>query len=159
MADSRWLPKRGATLSSREQAVLQLIAEGLGDRAIAEALAVAEKTVQLHCRNLLAKTGCANRSQLTRYAVAQGLVPQEWSPPASAGEPPTRAGISEDGRATSSSDLAPHTDPACRPRGAEAHSAPCAEGDAHRTARITGKNPRNVQAGSTGVECEALKGS
>jgi DNA-binding CsgD family transcriptional regulator len=159
MADSRWLPKRGAALSDREQAVLRLIADGLSDRAIACALAVAEKTVQMHCRNLAAKTGCTNRSQLTRYAVAQGLVPLEWSPQASGDEPPARAAVSANGVATSSSDHAPRTDPARRPRVTEAHSGQALSQTRTTSARTTGKNPRNVQAGPTDVECEALKGS
>jgi len=42
-------------LSEREQTVLALIAEGLSDRAIAERLWLAQKTVETHVRHILAK--------------------------------------------------------------------------------------------------------
>jgi DNA-binding NarL/FixJ family response regulator len=66
-ADAR---ERGATvagrwgLTPRQTAVLELVAQGASNRAVAEQLGCSEKTVELHVSALLAKTGCASRSQL-----------------------------------------------------------------------------------------------
>jgi DNA-binding CsgD family transcriptional regulator/transposase len=69
-------------LSLAEREVLCLIAAGCTDAAIAEKLARAPATIHTHCRHLLVKTGCRNRQQLTRYAVAAGLVSPTWDGPA-----------------------------------------------------------------------------
>ena len=62
-----------------EVGVLRLVAEGLTDAEIAIRLRRSARTVQAHCQRLYRKTGSSNRVQLARYAVAQGLVPVEWS--------------------------------------------------------------------------------
>lgn len=51
-------------LSVREQDVLQLILEGKTNKEIAEQLFVSENTVKFHVKNILKKTGCANRKEL-----------------------------------------------------------------------------------------------
>lgn len=60
-------------LTDREREVLQLIAQGLSNKAIADALAVAENTVKNHLKNILAKLHLENRVQAAVYAVQQGL--------------------------------------------------------------------------------------
>lgn len=67
-------------LSQQELAVLLLLAEGLSDAAIADLRGVVARTVESHCRSLLRKTRCLNRVELTRYALARGLVPTAWLP-------------------------------------------------------------------------------
>jgi DNA-binding NarL/FixJ family response regulator len=44
--------------------VLELVAQGESNRAVAARLGCSEKTVELHVSALLAKTHCASRSQL-----------------------------------------------------------------------------------------------
>jgi DNA-binding NarL/FixJ family response regulator len=47
--------------------VLGLLAQGLGNRAIAERLVISENTAANHVRSILAKTGSANRTQAALY--------------------------------------------------------------------------------------------
>ena len=56
-------------MSSREIEVLQLIADGLGNREIALALHVSEETVKTHVQRLLRKLRATGRA----HAVALGL--------------------------------------------------------------------------------------
>lgn len=51
-------------LSSRETQMLEMIVEGSSNKDIAAKLFISENTVKFHIRNLLKKTGCANRSGL-----------------------------------------------------------------------------------------------
>jgi DNA-binding CsgD family transcriptional regulator/tetratricopeptide (TPR) repeat protein len=50
-----------ARLTPREREVLDLLAEGATNRAISEALFIAEKTASVHVSNVIAKLGVANR--------------------------------------------------------------------------------------------------
>ncbi|MBM4763813.1 response regulator transcription factor [Bacillus sp. B15-48] len=61
-------------LSSREIEVLQLVAKGMSNREISEALFISEHTVKSHLKNILSKLHLDNRVQLTSYAYQQGLV-------------------------------------------------------------------------------------
>jgi two-component system nitrate/nitrite response regulator NarL len=61
-------------LSSREREILESVASGHSNRAIAEAFGLSEHTVKNHMKNILQKLHLANRVQLTRYAMEQGLV-------------------------------------------------------------------------------------
>lgn len=60
-------------LSSREREVLQMIAEGLKTREIADALVVSEKTVETHRRNIMEKLDLRSIAELTKYAIRHGL--------------------------------------------------------------------------------------
>ena len=61
-------------LTSREVEVLDLIAIGRSNADIAMVLAISLNTVATHVRNILAKTGCANRTEAAAYAMRNGLV-------------------------------------------------------------------------------------
>ena len=61
-------------LTSRQREVLQLIAEGKTSREIATALKISPKTVEFHKRALMDQTGLRTTAELTRYAVANGIV-------------------------------------------------------------------------------------
>jgi DNA-binding NarL/FixJ family response regulator len=61
-------------LTTREDEVLKLIAEGSNSREIADALSISLKTVERHRSNILAKLGMRDRTDLTRYAIRAGLV-------------------------------------------------------------------------------------
>ncbi len=61
-------------LSEREAEVLRLVATGRSNREIGARLFISQNTVANHVRAILRKTGCANRTEATRYAVRHGLV-------------------------------------------------------------------------------------
>jgi DNA-binding CsgD family transcriptional regulator len=61
-------------LSARELEVLRLLAQGRTNREIGQALFISEHTAANHIRNILRKTGCANRTDAAAYAHRHGLV-------------------------------------------------------------------------------------
>lgn len=61
-------------LSPREHEVLRLVAEGLDNAAIAQALGISPKTARNHVSNILMKLQMSNRIQAAVYAVRRGLV-------------------------------------------------------------------------------------
>ncbi len=61
-------PVRPAGLTVREAEVLGLIGDGLSNRQIARVLMISENTAANHVRNILMKTGAANRTQAARFA-------------------------------------------------------------------------------------------
>lgn len=61
-------------LTPRETDVLQLVAQGLTNREIAERLTISENTVKNHLKNILGKVQVDNRTQLVRYALERGLI-------------------------------------------------------------------------------------
>ena len=60
-------------LTEREVQVLQLVATGKTDREIAEDLVITVSTASTHVRNILNKTGAANRAEAASYATREGL--------------------------------------------------------------------------------------
>jgi DNA-binding CsgD family transcriptional regulator len=60
-------------LSPREIEVLRLIASGKSNQEIAETLFISRNTVSTHVRNILTKTGSANRTEAAAYAMRHGL--------------------------------------------------------------------------------------
>jgi DNA-binding CsgD family transcriptional regulator len=62
-------------LTARELDVLRLIAIGRSNADIAMVLEISLNTVATHVRNILAKTGCANRTEAAAYAMRRGLAP------------------------------------------------------------------------------------
>ena len=61
-------------LTAREVEVLRLLASGQTNRAIAQGLAISEKTVARHVSNIFTKLGLASRSAATAYAYQHGFV-------------------------------------------------------------------------------------
>jgi DNA-binding NarL/FixJ family response regulator len=55
-----------ASLSAREEEVLRLLAGGLTDRAIADALTISPRTVESHVGSILSKLGVRNRAEAAR---------------------------------------------------------------------------------------------
>jgi two-component system response regulator DevR len=60
--------ERLARLSEQERRILDLLAEGLTNRQIAERLYLAEKTVKNYVSNLLSKLGMARRAEAAAFA-------------------------------------------------------------------------------------------
>jgi DNA-binding NarL/FixJ family response regulator len=61
-------------LTSREHAVLQMVAEGYGNKQMAAALSLSIKTVEKHRQQLMDKLDIHEVAGLTRYAIAHGIV-------------------------------------------------------------------------------------
>jgi DNA-binding CsgD family transcriptional regulator len=61
-------------LTRREAEVLELVARGLSNRAVAEQLVLSEKTVARHLANVYLKLGVNSRTAAAAYAHAHGLV-------------------------------------------------------------------------------------
>ncbi len=60
-------------LTRRESEILQLVADGLSNKEIANELTITEGTVKNHVHNSLEKLHLTNRVQAAAYAVRQGL--------------------------------------------------------------------------------------
>jgi NarL family two-component system response regulator LiaR len=60
-------------LTEREVEVLQLVARGFNNQAIAGQLVISEATVRTHVSNILSKLHLASRTQAALYALQQGL--------------------------------------------------------------------------------------
>ncbi|WP_338769674.1 response regulator transcription factor [Nocardia vulneris] len=65
-------PHRPA-LTERETEVLRMVAKGLSAKQIASRLNLSHRTVENHVQATLRKLQLANRVELTRYAIEQGL--------------------------------------------------------------------------------------
>ncbi|MGD9712395.1 MAG: LuxR C-terminal-related transcriptional regulator, partial [Thermomicrobiales bacterium] len=65
---------RGEGLSQREMAVLRLVAAGLPDREIAEALVISPRTVHSHMTGIFTKLNARSRAEAVAIAARQGLV-------------------------------------------------------------------------------------
>lgn len=62
----------GTQLTRRERQVVAHVAQGMSNREIAQALFIAEKTVEMHVSNSLGKLGFRSRAQLAAWAVVHG---------------------------------------------------------------------------------------
>ena len=54
--------------------MLRLLAEGKGNREVAEVLFISVNTVARHVANIFNKTGAANRTEAAAYAIRHGIV-------------------------------------------------------------------------------------
>jgi DNA-binding NarL/FixJ family response regulator len=61
-------------LTAREVQVLELLAEGLANKGIANRLGISDQTVKFHVAAILGKLGVANRTEAVRVAVRRGLI-------------------------------------------------------------------------------------
>lgn len=61
-------------LTDREREVLALVARGMNNRAIGEALFISDNTVKIHVRNILEKLQLHSRVEAAAYAVSRRLI-------------------------------------------------------------------------------------
>jgi DNA-binding NarL/FixJ family response regulator len=61
-------------LTPRETQVLELVADGLSNKAIAAVLSVSDETIKFHLASILGKLGATNRTDAVRLAVRHGIV-------------------------------------------------------------------------------------
>jgi len=61
-------------LTPREVEVLELLAEGLPNKAIAERLRISDQTVKFHVASISGKLGAVNRTDAVRRAMRRGLI-------------------------------------------------------------------------------------
>jgi DNA-binding CsgD family transcriptional regulator len=61
-------------LTPREIEVLELVAEGLSNKAVAVRLGISDQTVKFHLTSISGKLGAINRTDAVRRAVRRGLI-------------------------------------------------------------------------------------
>jgi len=71
---SRELDPRLAELTTREREVLELVAQGLSNAEIAEALTLERTTIKTHVPRILTKLGARNRVEVVIVAYEWGLI-------------------------------------------------------------------------------------
>jgi len=72
-----WIPAPNLveeSLTPREIEVLELLAEGLPNKAIAARLGISDQTVKFHVSSICGKLGASNRTAAVRRAVRRGLI-------------------------------------------------------------------------------------
>lgn len=74
LLESRDKGQKGRTLTTREQAILLLIAAGKSNKDVAATLDISARTVETHRKNIKKKLGIATTAGLTRYAIENGLI-------------------------------------------------------------------------------------
>jgi DNA-binding CsgD family transcriptional regulator len=83
-----------AGLTAREVEIVRLLVRGLTTRAIARQLVISPKTASSHIEHIYAKTGVANRAQLSLFALKSACVPRRtpvWEPRSDWSRPGPRA--------------------------------------------------------------------
>ena len=85
----------GADLTPREREVLAMVASGMTNREIGEALFISESTAGVHVSNLMAKLGVGSRTEAAAVAYRAGLVESVSGPPTVVGQPEAEAGVGE----------------------------------------------------------------
>ena len=67
--------QRGLGITKRELEILELIAQGMSNREIAEKLLVSENTVKTHSSRLFDKLSAKRRTQAVQIGKEMGLIP------------------------------------------------------------------------------------
>ncbi len=64
----------------REREVAALVASGCTNREIGRTLGIAEKTTEVHIRNIMGKLGAHSRAEIASWAVSHGIYEPEREP-------------------------------------------------------------------------------
>ncbi|MCL4395428.1 MAG: response regulator transcription factor [Chloroflexi bacterium] len=67
-------PESRDLLTEREKQVVQLVADGMSSREIAEQLGLSVKTIDTHRANIMEKLGIHSSAELVKYAIREGIV-------------------------------------------------------------------------------------
>jgi len=67
------LPGWAAGFTPREASVIEAVARGLPNKAIADELHITERTVKFHLTTVYRKLGVSNRTEAARWALTQGI--------------------------------------------------------------------------------------
>ena len=62
-------------LTERELDVVELLAQGLPNKAIAARLGISDQTVKFHVASIYGKLGATNRTDAARRALKAGVIP------------------------------------------------------------------------------------
>lgn len=73
-AEAERRPNPATSITQREREVLQLLAEGMTNKEIAERLVITERTAKFHVSSLLRKLAAGNRTEAVLSAVSLGLI-------------------------------------------------------------------------------------
>jgi len=65
---------RTPTLTAREVEIIELVAEGMRNREVAEQLHVSEETVGVHLRNIFAKLNVNDRTSAVNVSLRRGII-------------------------------------------------------------------------------------
>lgn len=65
----------GEALTPRELEVLRMLADGLGNKEIANRLGISDHTAKFHVAQILAKFGAGSRAEAVAIGMRRGLVP------------------------------------------------------------------------------------
>jgi len=72
--DKREKENRQKTLSAREMEVLQLFAEGMANRSIADKLFISVRTVETHKNNIMKKINLKTTVDLVKFAIKNNII-------------------------------------------------------------------------------------
>ena len=64
----------GDLLTPREKEVLQLLAQGLPNKQIAQRIGISENTVKYHISSIYSKLGASNRTEAVRIGAHRGII-------------------------------------------------------------------------------------
>lgn len=67
-------PKGSGELTERERQVVQLLAEGLSNKLIADRLGISDHTAKFHVNGVMAKLGASTRTEAVVEAMRHGLI-------------------------------------------------------------------------------------
>ncbi|MGB6307845.1 MAG: response regulator transcription factor [Steroidobacteraceae bacterium] len=67
-------PNSVPTLSAREREIVQLLAEGNGNKDVARVLKISVKTAETHRSNIMRKMGFSSLAELVRYAIRNKII-------------------------------------------------------------------------------------
>ena len=70
----RQTPAPIEALTPREREVLELLADGLSNKAIADRLGISDQTAKFHVASICGKLGASNRTEAVRLALRRGLL-------------------------------------------------------------------------------------
>src|SRR5262245_11113269 len=68
-------PMPGEKLTARELEVVELLAQGLPNKSIAQRLGISDQTVKFHVASICGKLGAVNRTDAARRALRLGVIP------------------------------------------------------------------------------------